>query len=201
MGGALIHLIPEASETMGVAGVAKISLLAFTGFLFLEKLLHWHHDHDPNEQTKKTKKTVGYMNLLGDLVHNFIDGLVIAAAFMSNNQGLGVATTIAIFMHEVPQELGDMGVLIHAGFGRKKALVLNFLTALSAILGGIIGFSFLQQSLKLVPYLLAIASGGFIYIAASDLVPEIKEETKLRESMLALIIFVLGFSLMMLIKD
>ncbi len=198
MGGALIHLIPEASEVIDLETTMKLVLVSFTGFLLLEKILHWHHDHDPRKQGK-TKQVIGYMNLIGDLIHNFIDGLVIAASFKMN-YGLGVASTIAIFMHEVPQELGDMGVLLHAGFSKFKAVYLNFLTALSAVLGGISGY-YLISGQNLTTYLLAIAGGGFIYIAASDLVPEIKKENKLVNSMVALLIFTLGFLVMIWLKD
>ncbi len=199
MGGAFIHLIPEASEKLNIGLTSKITLISFGGFLLLEKLLHWHHNHNPQKQ-KPTKQILGYMNLAGDLVHNFIDGATIAATF-SLSRDLGIATTIAIFMHEVPQELGDMGVLLHAGFSKIEAVLLNFLTALSAVLGGILGFCFIQSSRNLIPYLLAVAAGGFIYISASDLVPEIKSETKLKQSLISLLIFGLGILIMVWLKD
>ncbi len=198
MGGALIHLIPEASEKLSINTVMLITGLAFSGFLVLEKLLHWHHNHDPKRQ-KNTKQIIGYMNLAGDLVHNFIDGATIAATFNVSPE-LGLTTTIAIFMHEVPQELGDMGVLLHAGFSKTQALLMNFITALSAVWGGILGLCFIQANYNLTPYLLSIAAGGFIYIAASDLVPEIKMETKLKESLGSLLMFGLGLLIMIWLK-
>ena len=141
----------------------------------------------------------GYMNLVGDSIHNFIDGLIIAATYMTDVR-LGLITSLAVLLHEVPQEIGDFGVLLYAGFEKKKALAANFLVALTVVAGGIIGFllSFMTESL--VNYLLPIAAGGFIYISASDLMPEIRKEESLNKSIISFGIFILGILLMYLLK-
>jgi len=137
---------------------------------------------------------VGYLNLAADLLHNFIDGLVIAAAFLVS-PSLGVSTAMAVALHEIPQELGDFGVLLHAGFSPVKALLLNFLTAWSALVGALVGYFFLSGSL-LNLYLLPLTAGGFLYIAASDLIPDMKHRVKASQTVTLLVVFVLGLGLM-----
>ncbi len=139
------------------------------------------------------------MNLISDAIHNFIDGLVIAAAFVSNFE-LGVATTIAIIFHEIPQEIGDFGVLLHSGFKKSKTILLNFATALSAIFGGVIGFVLSSYVETFVPLLIPIATGGFIYIASSDLIPEIRKVVDVKKSALTFIVFLSGIILMWIAK-
>jgi len=139
------------------------------------------------------------MNLFGDGVHNFIDGLIMAASFITDIN-LGVATTFAITLHEIPQEIGDFGVLIYGGFNKKRALFWNFLCALTAILGGIIGYILSGSLNSSVMFLLPFAAGGFLYIAASDLIPEIRRETSLKRSMISFGIFILGILLMYAVK-
>src|SRR4030042_3621903 len=161
----------------------------------MEKLLFWRHCHKGDCH----HHTFGYMNLVGDSIHNFIDGLVIASTFLVDFN-LGIATTMAIALHEIPQEIGDFGVLIHAGFHYKKALIINYIVALTVVLGGIVGY-FISFSLhNVIPYLLPFAAGGFIYIAASDLMPEIRKEINLKKSMISFLIFILGIVLMFLVK-
>jgi len=195
MGGAFLHLLPEASHEIEVNKLYIIVLIAFIFFFFMEKLLHWRHCHKENCPIH----TFGYMNLVGDSLHNFIDGLVIAGAFIIDFK-LGIATTLAIALHEIPQEIGDFGVLIHAGFRKKKALIINFIIALTVVLGGIIGY-FISFSLNnIIPYLLPFAAGGFIYIAASDLMPEIRKESNIKKSIVSFGIFLLGIILMFAVK-
>jgi len=195
MGGAFLHLLPEASKKIESHKLNLIVLIAFIFFFFMEKLLNWRHCHKGNCPIH----TFGYMNLFGDSVHNFIDGLVIASTFIIDIK-LGIATTFAIALHEIPQEIGDFGVLIHAGFKKKKALIINYLVALTVVLGGIIGYfmSFILHDI--IPYLLPFAAGGFIYIAASDLMPEIRKETNLKKSLYSFLFFMLGIILMLIIK-
>jgi len=191
MGGAFLHLLPEALEGLEGERMFLIVLASFVFFFFLEKLLHWRHCHKDNCQIH----SFGYMNLLGDSVHNFIDGLIIASTFMVDVR-LGFITTFAIALHEIPQEIGDFGVLIHAGFDKKKALIVNYLVALAVVLGGIAGY-FISSSMEdVIPLLLPFAAGGFIYIAASDLMPEIRKETDLKRSISSFLIFVFGILLM-----
>jgi len=191
IGGAFLHLLPEAAHEINVELMFLIVLLSFIFFFFLEKLLFWRHCHKGVCEIH----TFGYMNLVGDSIHNFIDGVVIASTFLIDIK-LGFITTFIIALHEIPQEIGDFGVLIHAGFKKKKALIINFLVALTIMLGGIAGYygSFLTR--ELVPYLLPFAAGGFIYIAASDLMPEIRKETNLKKSLLSFLIFVIGIVIM-----
>lgn len=196
MGGAFIHLLPEASEKFSEGGEYTIVLFSFIFFFLVEKLLHWRHCHKGG---KCDIHTFGYMNLIGDSVHNFIDGLIIAATFITDVR-LGVVTTFAVALHEIPQEIGDFGVLLYAGFGKRKALLANFLVALTAILGGIFGYFLSFQMESFITYLLPFAAGGFIYIAASDLMPEIRKETSLKKSMLSFSVFLVGIAIMFLVK-
>ncbi|MBT4935730.1 ZIP family metal transporter [Candidatus Woesearchaeota archaeon] len=193
MGGAFLHLIPEAIEMTGnsVKGVLMYVLVGFVFFLFIEKVLHWRHCHKGHCDVH----TFAHMSLFGDVVHNFIDGLIIAASFVAN-MGLGVVTTIAVALHEIPQEIGDFGVLLHGGYKKRKALFLNFVTGLTAIVGGIVGY-FLSQSVEsTLSFLLPFAAGGFIYIAASDLIPEIRNTDSIRRGLLYFIVFVVGLLMM-----
>lgn len=139
------------------------------------------------------------MNLFGSSIYNFIDGLVIAASFLTDVK-LGVATSLAVILHEIPQEIGDFGVLLYAGFEKKKAITANFLTALTAVLGGLVGYYLSFSISHFTTYLLPFAAGGFIYIAASDLMPEIRKEPNPKKSMLSFGIFLIGILIMFLIK-
>ncbi len=195
MGGAFLHLLPEATQEIEVSKLYLIVLAAFIFFFFMEKLLFWRHCHKENCPIH----TFGYMNLVGDSLHNFIDGLVIAGAFLVDIK-LGIATTIAIAIHEIPQEIGDFGVLIHAGFNKKRALVVNYLVALTVVLGGVVGYFMSFTLNNIIPCLLPFAAGGFIYIAASDLMPELRKETNLKRSISSFAVFILGIALMLLVK-
>ena len=157
----------------------------------LEKVLHWHHCHD----TEHEHHVVGELNLIGDAVHNFLDGLILAAAFTVDIQ-LGIVTAIAIAFHEVPQEIGDFGVLLHSGWKVNKALIANFLVALTIVLGGVVGYFLAEQAEVISYYLMPIAAGGFIYIAASDLLPQIRQEKKLLSSLAHMTIFIFGVAIM-----
>ncbi len=169
LGVSFLDLLPESME-YGIKSVAIFPLFGFMFFLVLEKFVFWHHRHEEKEVHSFT-----YMNLIGDGLHNFIDGAVIAASFL-HSMPLGIATTTAIIFHEIPQEIGDFGILIYGGFSRMKALMFNFLSALTAVLGGIAGFLFLSSFSNLLPFLLAFTAGTFIYIAGVDLLPELRKE-------------------------
>lgn len=195
MGGAFIHLLPEAAEKFEDSNMYLVVLFSFILFFFVEKLFHWRHCH----KGKCNIHSFGYMNLFGDSIHNFIDGLIIAATFLTDIR-LGVITTLAVALHEIPQEIGDFGVLLYAGFKKQKALIANFLVALTVVLGGVVGYflSFFVESF--VKFLLPVAAGGFIYIAASDLMPEIRKEESLKKSLLSFAIFLIGVIIMFLVK-
>lgn len=187
IGSAFLHLIPEASS---LSYVYLLVILGFVLFFIIEKFLHWQHCHEEHCEVH----TFAYMSLVGSSIHNFLDGVIIASSFMVSIP-LGFVTTIAIALHEIPQEIGNFGVLIYGGFKTKKALVINFLVTLTKVLGGIAGF-FLAESINL-SFVPALAAGGFIYIAASDLIPELKNKSR---SFLHLLIFILGLAIMYLIK-
>lgn len=197
MGGAFIHLLPEAvekSEGLEI-NIFNIALISFVIFFLVEKILHWRHCH----KNHCPVHTFGTMNLIGDAIHNFIDGLIIAASFMAD-VNLGIVTTIALALHEIPQEIGDYGVLIYAGYSKTKALLYNFIVALTVVVGGIVGY-FISESIDdSIVYLLPFAAGGFIYIAASDLMPEIRKEKSFSKSASAILFFVAGISIMYLAK-
>jgi len=195
MGGAFLHLIPEALEKVKETEIFLFVLGGIVLFFLIEKVLRWRHCH----KGKCDVHSFAYMNLIGDGVHNLIDGLIIAASFLAD-VGLGIITTIAVALHEIPQEIGDFGVLVYGGLKKSKALFLNFITALMAVLGGITGFYFSSYKEISLMFLLPFAAGGFIYIAASDLIPEIKKEVNLKKSLLYFSIFVLGIVLMYGVK-
>jgi len=199
MGGAFLHLLPEALEKAGSHEIFQTLflyvLIGFSLFFIIEKVLHWRHCH----KGKCDVHTFAYMNLFGEAVHNFIDGLIIAASFVVSIP-LGITTTLAVALHEIPQEIGDFGVLVYGGFTKSRALCLNFLIALAAVAGGISGF-FLSTTIESsVLFLLPFAAGGFIYIAASDLVPEIRKETRIGRALLNFGIFILGIIIMFIVK-
>jgi len=169
---AFLDLIPEAAGELGVECLSVV-LAGILAFFVLEKFVHWHHCGKEECHVKP----VGYLSLVGDGFHNFLDGVVIAAAYISDFS-LGLVTTIAIALHEIPQEFGDFAVLLHAGFKARKALFYNFLSATASVFGGLAGFYFLSQVSSLVPVMVALAAGGFIYMATADLIPELHKETK-----------------------
>lgn len=195
MGGAFLHLLPEAVEIRSELDIYLLVLVGFILFFLIEKVLHWRHCH--KEQCDI--HTFHYMNLVGDSIHNFIDGLIMAASFVVSIP-LGITTTIAIATHEIPQEIGDFGVLIYGGFSKKKAILLNFVVALTAVIGGIIGFFISSLVEDIVVYILPFAAGGFIYIAATDLVPEIRKELDMKKYMATLFVFICGILIMWITK-
>ena len=201
MGGAFLHLIPEAVEGAGdIHGSENIFLAVLVGFalfFILERVLHWHHCHKHGGDCDVHPFT--YLNLIGDGFHNFIDGIVIAAAF-SLSVELGIATTIGVIAHEIPQEISDFGVLVYGGFSRLKALVFNFLSGTLAILGAVCGIVLANTVSNVTPFLVALTAGGFIYVAASDLIPELHKESKISKSALALLCFFVGVGLMVVLR-
>lgn len=175
LGDAFIHLIPEAIEETG--NINMVSLFVIVGifiFFILEKFLHWHHHDDDSE---KHIKPVGKMILISDGFHNLIDGIIIGASYLVSVE-VGIATTIAVLLHEIPQEIGDYGVLIHAGYTKARALFLNFVSALISILGVVIVFLAGERIEEILVWFLPIAAGGFIYIALSDLIPELHDHSE-----------------------
>lgn len=176
LGGAFLHLLPEVVENNGFSvNVAFLILGGILIFFAIENFLHWRHCHI--QTCDEHKHHLGIMNLIGDGAHNFIDGLIIAASYFVSIPA-GIATTLAVIMHEIPQEIGDFGVLIYDGFSKKKALLFNFFSALTAVIGAIIGIIFAGKSAVFSYIVMPLAIGGFIYIAGSDLIPEIHKNQK-----------------------
>ncbi|WP_090316818.1 ZIP family metal transporter [Duganella sp. CF517] len=201
----LLHALPEAFESHASARSLFATLLAgLLAFFLLEKLAimrhshhhegdghHHHHGHDKHEAGK-----AGWMILVGDGMHNFTDGILIAAAFMANPE-LGLVTALAIIAHEIPQEIGDFIVLLNAGFSRTRAYVYNLLCSLLAIAGGLLGYYTLDRASELIPYVLVFASSGFIYIAVSDLMPQMQRRATLRESVPQVLLIASGVAIVL----
>ena len=199
LGGAFLHLLPEAIEIAEPGQVLNIFLyliFGFCAFFILENFIKWHHHHS-REHPKIMP--FSYLILVSDALHNFIDGLIIAAAFVTSFR-LGIITALAVALHEIPQEIGDFGILIYGGFKKTRALFLNFLSAVSVIFGGIVGFLLSEKVGESIVFLLPFAAGNFIYIASSDLIPEIKHQENFKKSIIYFFVFLLGIFLMLLIK-
>ena len=195
LGAAFLDLLPEVIEEGFNEFTPLLILIGILSFFILEKFLHWHHHHTEHEHETHA---FTYLNLVGDGIHNFLDGAVIAASFMTNT-GLGIATTIAIIAHEIPQEIADFSVLIYGGFSKMKALVYNFLTALTAMIGALLTYFFSSAIEGSHTYIAAFAIGGFVYIAGTDLIPEIHKEKDAKKSMLQLLMLALGIALIWLV--
>lgn len=197
LGGAFLHLLPHVVSEHGFGLNISIYLLIGIGTMFVvEKVIHWRHCHIPT--TDDHPHPYALMNLFGDGVHNFIDGLIIGAAYLVSIP-VGVATTIAVVLHEIPQEIGDFGVLIHGGFSKAKALMLNFATALTAVLGVVVALLIGSYVENLTIFLIPFAAGGFIYIASADLIPEMHKTVKISRSLLQFLFFTLGIGVMFLV--
>lgn len=203
----LLHALPEAFESKADTHALFATLLAgLLGFFLLEKfavLRHSHHHegdghahehgHDRHEAGRS-----GWMILIGDGLHNFTDGILIAAAFLAN-PSLGVVTGLAIIAHEIPQEIGDFIVLLNAGFSRTRAFVFNLICSLLAVAGGLIGYLTLGRAADAIPYVLVFASSGFIYIAVSDLMPQMQRRATVRESIPQVLLIALGVVIVVLL--
>lgn len=195
LGDAFIHLLPEVVEEVGFE--LNISLYVLFGIILLfvvEKLIQWRHCHIPT--STEHPHPFAFMNLLGDAVHNFIDGIIIGASYLAGLP-LGFATTLAVVFHEIPQEMGDFGVLLYGGFSKPRALLFNFLSATTAVLGAIIALTLGLYVQNITVFLVPLAAGVFIYIASSDLIPELHKETEPRRSALQLLTFILGIIVML----
>ena len=206
---ALLHSLPEAFEMPGINAhvLFGVLLAGLLGFFLLEKvalLRHSHHhegdghDHHHGHDAEEAGQS-GWMILIGDGLHNFVDGVLIAAAFMVDFE-VGMFTAIAIVAHEIPQEIGDFIVLINAGFSRMRALLYNMVSGALSVLGGVLGYYFLEKANTAMPYLLVIASSGFIYIAVSDLIPQMHRRSHWRESLRQIALIGCGVGLVLLLS-
>ena len=172
VGAAFFHLLPEAMK-LGGEGTFAMGAIGVLSFFAMEKWLCWRHCHDDTCEVHGFT----YMTLIGDGIHNCLDGVVIAAAFLSSSH-LGVITTAVVIFHEVPQELGDFGVLVHGGLSTSRALRLNLIAGLTTIAGGLVGYLLSEHSARVQPHLLAFTAGGFVYTALADLVPELHKRRR-----------------------
>jgi zinc and cadmium transporter len=195
LGDAFLHLLPEIINEYGFS--ISISIYLILGILFsfiIEKFIHWRHCHIIT--TKEHAHPIALMNLVGDSIHNFIDGIIIGVSYLLSIP-VGIATTVAVLLHELPQEIGDFGVLVYGGYSKGKALMFNFFTALTAILGVVISILLSSYILDITKFLIPFAAGTFIYIAGSDLIPEIHKEVDARKSLMQLSAIILGILIMM----
>lgn len=205
-GDALIHLIPEALQSgLGEAVVASTVFAGILLFFALEKFLSWRHTHGAHEESRETlqehahsPQTIAPLVLTADFVHNAVDGVIIGASFLVSVP-VGVATTLAVVLHEIPQEIADFGLLIHAGWSKGKALLWNFFSALSAFLGLLIVFVVGGRAESFVPLAAAFTAGAFLYIAGADLVPELHKTRGARRAAAQVVAIALGFGVMLLL--
>jgi len=187
IGTAFLHLLPEAAKGLSSENLFLFTIIGFTLFFVIERYFHWRHCH---EKVCKIHAFT-YLNLIGDGVHNFTDGLVIAASFTTDFR-LGVVTTLAVILHEIPQEMGDFGILIFGGLSKSKALLFNFICALTAVLGAILGYFLSNIIANFSIYLIPFVAGGFIYIASSDLIPELHRDPDIKRANFSLLAFIFG---------
>ena len=225
LGAALLALIPHAVEGAGMENVHEVGIALIAGialFFILEKFLLWRHchddhcaehpigdedgphghDHEHNHnhahvQEQARKKASGALVLVGDALHNVLDGVLIAAAFLTDVH-LGLVTAVAIMAHEIPQEVGNFAVLLHSGVSRRRALVLNLLTSLTAVLGGVVGYLALEQALAALPFALAVAAASLLYVAVADLIPGLHRRVDARSSVAQVVLIGLGIALITL---
>lgn len=184
---AFVDILPEVQKQAKGLNVFTPVLFGIVVFFFIERFVIWFHHHEHSGSIKPSAILI----LFGDGLHNFFDGIAIAAAFLTNF-GIGITTTLAIIAHEIPHEIADFSVLINGGFSNKRALFFNFLSALTAILGGILGFYFLKDLQKFTPIALAFTAGTFIYIACSDLIPESHRDFQKKRKWIQTFSFVAG---------
>ncbi len=195
LGGAFFHLIPEALTQLSILKTMVIGFVGILGFYIIEEYLHWHHCH---KHGKCSEHPYTHLVLYGDGLHNFIDGLIIASTFIISIP-FGIITSLLIIAHEVPQEIGNFGLLVYGGFTRVKALFYNFLAQLTAVLGGILGYFYLNLNQYSV-YLLPFAAGGFLYIAINDLIPELFKEKNKSKIILNIIAIIIGLLVLLSAK-
>jgi zinc and cadmium transporter len=199
-GSVFIHFLPEAFEHGYSLKIAFYLLSGILVFFILEKLIHWHHSCKSNHDDLGHSHAyhLAPINLIGDAVHNFLDGMVIAGSFVISIP-LGIAATISVIFHEVPQELADFGILLYSGMSKMKALFYNFISAITAIVGAIIGLILAGKIAGFTHFIIPFAAGNFIYIAGSNLVPELHKHCKLKDTFLHIIAILFGIAIMVAI--
>lgn len=199
LGNVIFHLLPEIFEDHTSESVMGLALAAGLLLFFItERVFHWHHQHNLEENPCGHEHSFGYVTLMAESIHNFTDGVLIAASWLTSYE-IGMATTIAVMLHEIPQEISNFSILIHAGFKKRKALLFNLFSACTAIVGAIITLLVGQSAHDIIPYILPFAAGGFIYLACSDLIPELHKQP-FRTFVLQLIAISAGIVLMMVMS-
>jgi len=192
LGGATFHMLPESIDAIGNRLSVYVAFVAgFVVVFVLEQFLHWHHCHRANHTTHRP---LGYLILMADGLHNFIGGLAVGGAFVVDIR-VGIVAWLVAAAHEVPQELGDFGVLMHSGWQRRSALIWNFASALTFLLGSLVAYA-MAEHIE-VAYLLPFAAGNFVYIAAADLLPEIAAEEHTRDKIETTAAFVAGLAILL----
>lgn len=215
LGAALLALIPHAvigagSERVHQVGIALIAGIAL--FFVLEKFLLWRHchdvdcdehtvsDHDHSQHDHARRKASGSLVLVGDALHNVLDGVLIAAAFLTDVH-LGLVTAVAIMAHEIPQEVGNFAVLLHSGVSRRRALALNLLTSLTAVIGGVVGYFALETAVRLLPFALGVAAASLLYVAVADLIPGLHRRVDPRSSITQVLLIGCGIAIIALAEN
>jgi len=187
LGTTFFDLIPESYDAIGETAYIFV-IAGMVSFFVLEKFIHWHNHVEKDEHEEKP---LAYLSLIGDGIHNFLDGAIIGVSFLSGIP-LGITTTLAVIAHEIPHELGDFSILIYSGFSRNRALLFNFISALTAVIGTLVVFVFAPILSAATPLLVGFAAGNFLYIAASDIIPELHHKRKLTTSVLQTVCIIVG---------
>ncbi len=195
LGDVFLHIIPEIAEDGFHTDISYTFLGGILIFFLLEKIFHWHRSHTHHDEEIHSRVII---TQVGDTIHNFIDGMVIAGSFIVSVP-LGIASTIAIILHEIPQEIGNYGILIHGGWSKGKALFYNFLTALTAFIGGLLIYFFNDAVTPYIPYLLAFTGANFLYLALSDIFPELNAEEDVKKILIHALFLLIGIAIMALL--
>jgi zinc and cadmium transporter len=205
LGAAFLEVIPHAFEYGNPHAAAGSILGGIVAFFVLEKLLLWRHCHTENCEVHDTHASAndhgrsGALIVVGDTVHNFVDGVLIAAAFLQSTQ-LGVITAVAIVAHEIPQEVGDFLILLHSGYSRARALLLNIVSSFATLVGGLLGYFALQMLQDMEPVLLGIVAASMIYVAVADLIPGLHKRPELRDTASQAALIGLGIATIALVR-
>lgn len=194
LGEVFLHILPEISGEHGMSAESTMGILiGILASFVIEKIIHWHHCHVL--PSSEHHHPVGMLALIGDGIHNLVDGALIAGSFLVTPE-LGIATTIAIALHEIPQEISDYALLLYSGYTRKSALLWNFCSGLTAVIGAVLVLLGRGSHPNLSTMLMAFAAGNFLYIAGADLIPELHKETRLRSALLQLLLISTGIGIM-----
>jgi zinc and cadmium transporter len=193
-----LHMIPEMAEGSDFRQALLLVLAGISGSFVIEKVIHWRHCHDL--ECHENIHPVGTINIMGDAAHNFIDGMLIAGAFLVSTE-IGIATTIAVAVHEIPQEIGDFAVLIYSGYTKRRALLMNMLAACTAFVGAFVVFAASGSVENIEYFLLPLAAGNFLYIAGVDLMPELHKETRIRHGIAQFSFLLLGMAIMVFLTS